>query len=158
MDFKVLLIGSFVGAFVFGAYFLGTFRGPRASSNWREFLASVTEAINWKGLLWAFGMPMSWLLVFYTYVVHVRISLGKWPYFGQHLEGWSYAIFDKAVRMGAQALVSSLYFLPVFLIGCMFLRRWRFVSAYAIAFGTGMGIAFGAMFLAPHAFLNWFFD
>jgi hypothetical protein len=158
MEIKDLLVGTLVAAFVFGAYFLGAFHGQRASIKWREFFASMTQSLTWKGFVWATALPTCWILLFYTFVAHVRLSLGRWPEFGQQLEGWSFAFYDQATRQAAGALVSSLYVASVILVACLFFRRWRHVSVYAAAYGAAVGIAIGAMFLAPHSFLNWYFD
>jgi hypothetical protein len=158
MEIKNLLIGTLVTAFVFGAYFLGAFHGQRASIKWREFFASMTHLLTLKGFLWATALPTFWLLLFYTFVAHVRLSLGRWPEFGQQLEGWSFAFFDQATRQVAGALVSSLFILPLLLVACLFFRRWRHISVYAVAYGAAVGIAIGVMFLAPHSFLNWYID
>jgi hypothetical protein len=99
-------------------------------------------------------LPTCWLLLFYTFVAHVRLSLGRWPEFGQHLEGWAFAFYDQTTRQAAWALTSSLYVIPVILAACLFFRRWRHATVYAVAYGAAVGIAIGAMFLAPHPFLN----
>ena len=58
----------------------------------------------------------------------------------------------------ATAAVDHAYFAPVVLLLCLFLRRWRHVSIYALCYGAAVGLASCALFLAPHAFLNWLFD
>ena len=153
-----LLIGTLVTVFVVGAYFLGVFHGLRTPTKWREFFGGMTHSLTWKGFAVAAALPGLWLLLFYTFVVQVRLSLGRWPEFGQHLQGWSFAFYDQATRFVAGALVGSLYLVPVILIAFLFIRRWRHVSVYAAAYGVAVCIAIGAMFLAPHAFLNWYFD
>lgn len=158
MNIKDLLVGALVTLFVFGAYFLGAFHGQRSSIKWREFFAVMTQSLTWKGFLWSTTLPAFSLLLFYAYVAHVRFSLGQWPKFGQQLEGWTFAFFDNAVRYVAWAILSSLYVAPVILIACLFFRRWRHVSVYAVSYGAAVGIAMGAIFLAPNPFLNWFFD
>jgi hypothetical protein len=158
MDIKYLLVGTLVNVFVFGAYFLGAFHGQRASSKGRKFFASMTESLNCRGFLWAMALPICWLLLFYSFVVHVRFSLGRWPEFGQHLEGWWSAFCYQATWYIAGALLCSLHVAPVVLIACLFFRRWRRVSVYAAAYGAAVGVAIGAMYLAPHPFLNWYFD
>lgn len=158
MEIKDLLVGTLVTAFMFGGYFLGAFHGQRASMEWREFFASMTRSLTGRGFLWVTALPTCWLLLFYTFVVHVRWSLGRWPEFGQQLEGWLFAFYIQATQQAAWALVSSLFIAPVILVACLFCRRWRHVSVYAAAYGAAVGIAIGAMFLAPDPFLNWYFD
>ena len=158
MNTKDLLIGLLVAVFVFGAYFLGAFHGQRAAVQGREFFSSLRLSLTWRGFLWAAALPACWLVLFYLFVAYVRFSLGRWPEFNQHLEGGWFSFCDPAIRYFAGALMSSLYVAPIILIGALFFRRWRHVSVYALAYGAAVGIAFGAMCLAPHPFLNWFFD
>ena len=158
LEAKELLVGALVTVFVFGAYFLGALHGQRASIKWREFFATMTKPLTWRGFLWATALPAGWFLLFYTFVLHVRLSLGQWPRFGQHLDGLVFGFYDQAVRLVGWALVRSLYFVPLILIGCLCTRRWRHVSIYAAGYAAAVGIAFGAIFLAPHPFLNWFLD
>jgi hypothetical protein len=108
MEIKELLVGTLVTVFVFGAYFLGAFQEERAPVAWREFFAGVRQSLTWKGFVWATALPTCWLLLFYTFVAHVRLSLGRWPEFAQHLDGWAFAFYDQATRQAAWALISSL--------------------------------------------------
>jgi hypothetical protein len=158
MNIEQFFVGVLVTAFVFGAYFLGAFHGQRSSIKWREFFASMTRSVTWRGLLWATTLPACWLILFYAFVGYVRFSLGRWPEFGQQLEGGSYALLDQVSRFGAQALVSSLFIVPVLLIACLFFRRWRHVSVYAATYAVAVGVAIGVVFLAPHPFMNWYLD
>lgn len=116
------------------------------------------KSLTGKGFLCAATLPAVWLILFYAFVSHLRISLGRWPAFGQQLETWPWGFYDQVVRQGASALVGSLYIAAAVLIACLFLRRWRHLSVYSAAYGASVAMAFGAMFLAPHSFLNWFFD
>jgi len=158
LETKELLVGALVTVFVFGAYFLGALHGQRASIKWREFFATLTKPLTRRGFLWATVFPAGLCVLFYLFVLHARLSLGQWPRFGQQLDGWVFGFYDQTVRLVGWALVSSLYFVPLILIGCLFFRRWRHVSVYAAAYGAAVGVAFGAIFLAPQPFLNWFLD
>jgi hypothetical protein len=158
MELKDLLAGALVALLVFAAFLTGALLGRRTSIQCGEFIAGVTSALTWKGFLCATALPACWLLLFYTFVVHVRLSLGHWPQFGQHLEGWSFAFYDHATRSTAWALMGSLYVAPLVLVACLFVRRWRHVSVYAAAYATALVVAIGAMYWAPHSFLNWYFD
>jgi len=84
--------------------------------------------------------------------------LGRWPRFGETLNRGLITFHDEATRHVFRALLASLYAAPIVLIGCLFLRRWRHVCVYALCYGAAVGMASCALFLAPHSFLNWFFD
>ena len=103
-------------------------------------------------------LPASWVLLYYAFIAHVWFSLGRWPRFGERLDGWFISFHDETIRYFFGALVASLYVAPFVLIGCLFLRRYRHVSVYSLCYGASVGLASCALFLAPHAFLNWFFD
>lgn len=158
MELKDLLAGTLVALLVFASFFLGAFLGQRTPAKWGEVFAGVTPSLTLRGFLCATALPACWLLVFYTFVVHVRLSLGQWPQFGQLVEGWSFAFYDHATQYAAWALVGSLYVVPLVLVACLFDRRWRHVSVYAAAYAAATMVAIGVMYLAPHPFLNWYFD
>jgi hypothetical protein len=103
-------------------------------------------------------VPIGWLLLFYGFVPCVWLALGHWPAFGQPLSGWPLLLSEKVIRYVAWGLICSLWATPLIFAGCLLLPRWRHVSIYAIAYAAAVGVAFGLMLLAPHPFLNWFFD
>lgn len=158
MQAKDVLVGALIVGWVLGPYFLGAFRGPRASIEGRGFFVGLAPALSTKGFLWATALPAGWLLLFYSFVLHVRLARGRWPEFGESLQGAAFAFHDQGTRQAAQALVSSLYVAPGILIGCLLLRRWRHVSIYALTYGAAVGVAIGVLFLAPGPFLSWYFD
>lgn len=158
MDTKNLALGLATSALVFGAYVLGAFQGQCSPAKWHEFFTNFMRSLTWRGFAWAVAVPTAWLLLFYGLVVHVRLNLGGWPRFGQQFDRWPLSFHEKAVWHFGTALAASLWVIPCVLVGCLFFRRWRHVSVYALTYGAAVGVAFGAMFLAPHEFLNWFFD
>jgi hypothetical protein len=158
MGGKDILFGSIATLVAFGAYFLGAFQGQRNSVAWHQFFASCARSLSRKGFLCVVAFPVSWLVVFYGLVAHVRIALGRWPNFGESFNGWALSAHSQATWYLAAALVVSLYPAPLVLIGCLFFQRFRHVSIYSLTYATAVGLAFGAMLLAPGPFLNWFFD
>jgi hypothetical protein len=158
MGSKDLLIGSVVTVTAFGAYLFGAFQGQRNSIAWRQFFASCARSLSRQGFLWAIAFPVLWLAIFYALVAHVRLALGRWPNFGESFNGWALSAHSQATWYLAGALVASLYPAPLVLFGCLFFPRWRHISIYSLAYAAAMGLAFGAMLLAPSPFLNWFFD
>jgi hypothetical protein len=158
MNPKQIILGVVTALFVFGAYFIGLFQGQRHPVRWHKFFRSMTSRLSWRGVAWAVALPAFWVLLYYTFIAHVWFSLGRWPRFGESLNGWFITFHDETTRHLLGALVASLYVAPIVLIGCMFLRRWRHVSIYALCYGAAVGLASGGLFVAPHAFLNWLFD
>jgi hypothetical protein len=158
METKQIILGVVTAVFVFGAYFIGLFQGQRHPIKWREFFRSITGGLTRRGLAWAVTLPASWVLLYYAFMAHVWFSLGRWPKFGERLDGWFISFHDDAIRYFFGALVASLYIVPLVLVVCLFLRRWRHVSIYALCYSAAVGLASCALFLAPHAFLNWLFD
>ena len=158
METKQIILGVVTVAFVFGAYFIGLFQGQRHPVRWREFFRSLMGSLTRRGFAWAVALPACWVLLYYTFIAHVWFSLGRWPKFGERLDGALLSFHHEASRYLFGALVGSLYVAPVVLLVCLFLRRWRHVSIYAVCYGGAVGLASCALFLAPHAFLNWLFD
>ncbi|MHC5002062.1 MAG: hypothetical protein ACYTJ0_02970 [Planctomycetota bacterium] len=98
--------------------------------------------------------------LFYSLAVHMHRSLGAWPAaigtrgFAPSLEthaGMASGCF------GIQLLVNLLA-LPVALLLCASIRRWRtglfYLGVYALSYSVG----FVLMLLAPSPFLNWWWD
>ena len=132
--------------------------GQGASGWWRAFFASCTRSLSWRGFFYSIALPLSWLGMFYALVVHLRLSLGRWPTFGESFECWRLSAHSQATWQFAGALVASLYLVPLVLVGCLFFPRWRHLSIYSLTYSAAVGLSFGAMLLAPDPVLNWFFD
>jgi hypothetical protein len=158
METKYFILGIVTTALVFGAYFVGLFQGQRDPIRWREFFRTMTGSLTRLGIAWAVALPASWVLLYYAFIAHVWFSLGRWPKFGERIDGWFISFHDETIRYFFGALVHSLYVAPIVLFVCLFLRRWRHVSIYALCYGAAVGLAACALFLAPHEFLNWLFD
>lgn len=158
MDTKALALGLAIIALVCGAYFQGVFQGQQAPANWRECFANLKRSLTWQGFAGSVALPVAWLVLFYGLVIHVRLALGGWARFGQQFDAWPLRLHEEAVWLAATALVASLWVMPLVLVGSLCFRRWRHISIYTLSYGAAIGVAFGVMLLAPHAFLNWFFD
>ena len=158
MESKQIILGIVTAAFVFGAYFLGLFQGQQNPARWREFFQSATNSLTRRGFAWVVALPACWVLLYYGLMTHIWFSLGRWPRFGEKLNIWLLSAHDDAVRYFFGGLVYSLYAAAMVLVVCLFLRKWRHVSVYALCYGAAVGLASCALFLAPHAFLNWLFD
>ena len=158
MNTEQIILGIVTAVFVLGAYFLGLFQGQRNPTKWREFFRSMTGGLTWRGVAWAVALPASWVLLYYTFIAHVWFSLGRWPRFGEALEGWLVSAHYQTIWLLFGALVASLYVAPVILLICLFLRRYRHVCIYSLCYGVAIGLASDTVSLAPHSFLNWFLD
>jgi len=158
MDTKQIILGIVTAVFVFGAYFIGLFQGQQHPIRWREFFQSFTGRLTRRGLAWAVVLPATWVALYYAFIAHVWFSLGRWPKFGEQLDGWLISGHHELTQYFLGALVSSLYFAPVVFFACLFHRRWRHVSVYALSYCAAVGLASCALFLAPHPLLNWLFD
>jgi len=91
-------------------------------------------------------------------VVHVRLSLGRWPDIGKEFLAWPLFAHYKVAEWLAIALFFSLYAVPFVLLATLCRRRWRHVSWYLLCYGAAVGAALAAVLLAPNPILNWIFD
>ncbi len=158
MNTQAFTLGVITTAVVFGPFFLAAFAAQRSPATWREAFATLQRSLSWPGLAWSVALPTGWIVLFYGLVIHVWLRLGSWPRFGQQFEQGMLRFHETAVWVAMSVLFATLWILPVVFVGCLAFRRWRHVSVYALTYGAAVGVAFGVIFLAPHEFLNWFFD
>ncbi|MCP5518221.1 MAG: hypothetical protein H7A45_13285 [Verrucomicrobiales bacterium] len=158
METGPILLGLTATAVVFGPLFLARQESERPPIRWREFFRSLIEPVARRGLTWAVGLPVLWMALYYGFIAHVWFRLGRWPRFGEPLEGWLVSTHYELCLGLLKALVFSLPALPVVIVAGLVRARWRHLPAYALAYGAAVGLAWGALFVAPHAFLNWLFD
>ena len=123
-----------------------------------ESIVILTRSLTRKGFTWSVGLPMFWILLYYAFVVHIRLALGRWPRFGEHLDGSLLRFHHEAVWLLLLILLGSLCLAPVLLIACLLSNRWKHVSIYVLCYGAGVGIAYWSLHRAPGPFLNWLFD
>ena len=123
-----------------------------------EVASGMSRRLTWKGFAGAALFPGLGMLLFYTLALHVRLSLGRWPHFGEHLPTRLLSLHEKCVWHFYGVLFFSLYAVPIFVIGSVCYRRWRHLSVYFVSYAIFAALAGLSMLLAPHAFLNWFFD
>jgi hypothetical protein len=124
---------------------------------WCEFRRTLVAPVSWKGFVCSAVLPALWVAFFYAFVIHVWFSLGRWPKFGEPVEGILELHLSGVFKL-MTGLVLSLYAVPVICLLCLFFRRWRHISLYLICYAAAVGAAFLSISLAPHSFRNWFFD
>jgi hypothetical protein len=157
MTAKQIVLGIVAAVFISGAYFFGLLQGQQRPVKWRELFRTLTAPLTRKGLIWSVSLPALWIVLYYAFIARVWFSLGRWPRFGERLDGWL-SFHHELNRYFFAALVRSLYLVPIILIAVLSIRKWRHVSVYAVCYAAGVGLSSCALFLAPHAFLNWLFD
>jgi hypothetical protein len=118
--------------------------------------SAPSRAITVLALLPALGM----LGLFYSLALHMHQSLGGWPTaigtrgFSSSLETHASMAFGYFSLL----LLVNLLVLPITVLLCVFVRRWRggifYLGVYALSYSVG----FGAMLLAPSQFLHWWWD
>jgi len=149
------LFGFLIAVFVVGACFVGLFQSQRHSLCWRPFFTSMINPLTRKGFGWALALPAGWILLYYAFIAHARLSLGRWPHLGENLAGWALTTHYRAVVLLLMTLIVSLRVAAIVFVGCLFFPRWRYVSVYALCYGAGVGAVLCAWLVAP--FLDWLF-
>jgi hypothetical protein len=120
--------------------------------------ADTFRPLTWRGFAWAAALPACGTLLFYGLVLHARFTLGHWPNFGEKPPTQLFSFHLKCTKDFVWVLFFSLYLVPFLAIGSLCLRRWRHISVYAVAYAVFVAFAAASVLLAPHSFLNWFFD
>lgn len=107
MESRYFFLGAGTAVLVFGAYFTGLLRGQRDAVQWRKCCTDLRGSLSRKGFAWSVLLPTFWIFLYYAFVAHVRISMGRWPHFGENLPGRSLAFHHEAVVVLMGALVAS---------------------------------------------------
>ena len=128
------------------------------SSEVPEAASGISHSLSWRGFAWAAALPGLGIFLFYGLVLHSHLVLGRWPHFNEELPTWLLSVHDKCVWIIYAALFFSLYAVPVLLMGSLCFRKTRHFAVYFFAYAVFVALAGLSMQLAPHAFLNWFFD
>jgi hypothetical protein len=158
MEIKHIFLGIVTAAFVFGAFFVGAFHGQRCPNRWRDFFGSSSRRVSRGGIAWAIAVPTTWVLLYYAFIAHIWFSLGRWPDFGENLQGWFILAHLGVIHYLGGALLVSMFVAPLVLVGTLVLRPFRHIAVYTFCYGATVGLAWCALYLAPHQFLNWLFD
>ncbi len=100
------------------------------------------------------------LTLFYSLAIHMRYALGVWPAsIGNR--GFPPALIthgELAWRFCAALAVPSIYLLPVAILVCLLVVRWRPCVIYFVIYALLYGVCWGLMLLAPRSFLHWWWD
>lgn len=123
-----------------------------------RLLRRALAGFDRRGVGWSLLLPAAWLLQYFAFVAHVRLALGRWPSFGENLEGVLLELHQKLCWGGVAALCASLIPVAAVFVVCLFFRRWRPISGYSLVYAAAVGLALAAIHLAPGPFLNWFLD
>lgn len=158
MNTPFIVLGLTALLAVPGAYLLGLRQGREQPQRWDEFRHSLTRNLNRRGVVAAVALPAVWIVLYYAFILHVWTALGRWPTFGEHLTGQWLTLHLLVIWKSSGLLVYSLWLVPVVVAGGLLLRRWRHWAIYAACYGASVGLAVGALFLAPGEFLNWLLD
>jgi hypothetical protein len=112
------------------------------------------------GVLAAVLPALLQLVLFYSLAIHMRLSLGTWPTsIGER--GFPAALITHASIAGnyfSVFLLVSIFAWPASFLLCALVPRWRTCLFYLGLYALACLICFGAMFLAPSPFLNWWWD
>lgn len=114
------------------------------------------QPVTLNGLLWSVALPVGWLALFYALVIHSRLSLKRWPHFGEKLDGLL-RLHEAVVWLFVTPLYFSIFVAALVFFAFLFFRQSRHHSIYALGYAVALLLAYAAMFLAPGPFLNWFF-
>ncbi len=100
------------------------------------------------------------LCLFYSLAIHMHHSLGKWPTsIGER--GFPPALLTHAIIATTYYWVSvslSVFILPVAILVCLFVSRWRYLVRYIALYAFIFIIGIVLMQLAPEPFLYWWRD
>lgn len=154
---KVLLaFAALTGAV--GVFSLGVFHGQRGRDQWVAPFALLKDRITARGVMLAVALPLFWSVLFCGFVGHVWVSLGRWPEFGEHLDGFFLIAHGRLVGSLGFALFLSIFVVPMFmLVGLNYPRFW-YVSFYSMCYGGAVGLAWGVLNAVPGDFLGWAID
>ena len=106
----------------------------------------------------AMALPLLWLLYFYGLVAHVWVLLDRWPSFGEGLPSRLARMHYDSVGLIAAVLFVIACVAAAAFPAALCFPKTRHRSMYALAYLVSVGACFGAIYLAPGSFLNWFFD
>ena len=103
-------------------------------------------------------MPFTIIVIFYALVVHVRLSLGRWPQFNETLANGLLRFHHARTEYLSLGLIVSLYAMGIVTLLSFAFKSLRFLSFSCLIHMVFVGFSLGSFLLAPHPFLNWLFD
>jgi hypothetical protein len=98
--------------------------------------------------------------IFYSLAFHMRFTLGAWPAsigdrgFPAALSAHGRLAWDYCAGL----LLASMVVLPLGILVCLFVARWRRFVPYFALYALLYLACWGLMLLAPAPFLNWWWD
>ena len=113
-----------------------------------------------KGLV-AAGLPnVSFVVLFYSLVIHMRLSLGGWPTsIGDRGFPEPLIVHEHIVLYLFEALfLLAISALPFGILLSLLVARWRRFAPYLALYVMFYGITWGLVLLAPAPFLDWWWD
>jgi len=100
------------------------------------------------------------LALFYSLAVHMHHSLGAWPTSIGNRGFPAALVTHEQVTWSyfSALLLFSLFVLPVGILVCLFVARWRRLVPYFALYGLLYLVCWGLILLAPASFLSWWWD
>ena len=100
------------------------------------------------------------LLLFYSLAIHMHQSLNGWPErIGTN--GFPPALLIHDQILGSYIsylLLFTVFVVPVIILVCLLVPRWRHLALYCLAHLVSLPIFFVLMQLAPEGYLYWWWD
>ena len=126
--------------------------------NTSSFLSAWQFALSKRALMVVAIMPFTIIVIFYAWVAHVRLSLGRWPHFNETLTNGLLRFHHALAEYLALGLIVSLYATGIMTVLSFAFKSLRFLSFSCLIHMVFVGLSLGSFLLAPHPFLNWLFD
>jgi hypothetical protein len=126
--------------------------------NTSSFLSAWQFALSKRALMVVAIMPFTIIVIFYAWVAHVRLSLGRWPHFNETLTNGLLRFHHALAEYLALGLIVSLYATGIMTVLSFAFKSLRFLSFSYLIHMVFAGLSLGLFLLVPHPFLNWLFD
>ena len=132
---------------------------PMPTEDTNKSPTSAPRLATLKGVLIATALPMSWLVLFYSLAVHLRLALGRWPKsIGDNPHDWLFNIHYESTLLVGSLMWLSLIALPLIVIVLLAFPRIRRYAIHVLIYAVAVGSTFLLMHLAPGSFVYWWFD
>jgi hypothetical protein len=128
----------------------------------RDALAGMEEhmRVSRTGIIISAAPGLLALALFYSLAIHMYQSFGAWPS-GIGERGFPAALSTHAAVATNYfwvTLVLSIFLLPVAILVCLFVSRWRRFVPYFALYAFVFIISIAIMHCAPEPFLYWWRD